>query len=146
MNGDQNIRGYNIERDGSNAYAVKIRGLESVRLPKGSSIDANSADVSSQLHFTFLYKDGHDQFYFGRTCKTRKIKMRRGNDGSFGHNEIDFIFFHTGLDRHEHANNVMIVCESALYVDSRGRYGGGDSGKTVMSGGWALIHLNQLVS
>ena len=119
MNGDQNIRGYNIERDGSNAYAMKIRGLDNVRIPKESSVDPNNSDVSSQLHFTFLYKDGHDQFYFGRTAKTKKIQMRRGNDGSFSHNEVDFIFFHTGLDKHEHLNNVMMVCESALYVGAK---------------------------
>jgi hypothetical protein len=88
-----------------------------------------------------MYKDASDQFYFGRTVKTKKIKMQRGNDGSFSHRETDFVFFHTGLDKHEFENNVMMVCESALYIESRGRYSG-DSGRTVMSGGWALIHFN----
>lgn len=143
MENDEHIRGYNIGRDGSNAYAMKIRGLEGVRLPKSSGLDANGSEVSCELHFTFMYKDQGDQFYFGRTCKTRKIKLKRGNDGSLGHNEVDFIFFHTGLDKHEFMRNVMMVCESALHVEQRGRYS--NSGKTVMSGGWALVYFDALI-
>ena len=29
--------------------------------------------------------------------------------------------------------------------EPRGRYGGGDSGRTVMSGGWALVHFDTLL-
>ena len=61
--------------------------------------------------------------------------------GTFGHRDTDFLFFHTGLDKHEYVNDIIIVCESALVIE-HGRSAHKDKDRMLyVSGGWALIHF-----
>jgi hypothetical protein len=78
-------------------------GIKGLKMPSSIKLH-DELELTAEIHMSFFYRDmisdDKQMFFFGRTARTTKSKLRPDKSGgTYSSEETEFLYFHSSLGK-----------------------------------------------